>query len=369
MDIGIPREIKKDEYRVGATPEMVQMLVKSGHKVVVETGAAEKIGYPNSAYEAVGAKIVATPAEVWRSQMVIKVKEPQKTEFPLMHEGQILFGYLHLAPDPIQAKNILEKKIVGIAYDTVKDNAGRLPLLIPMSEIAGRMSVQIGSTLLHMHQGGRGVLLGGVPGAASAHVGVVGGGASGAQAAKMALGQGAQVTIFDVDISRLRALDDLYGAAIQTRFSSAMAIEAILPTVDILILTVLIPGKMAPKLITREMLKKMRPGTVIVDISIDQGGCAETSRATTHSDPTFIVDGVVHYCVANMPGACARTATQALSHATARYALAIADHGYKKALKADPGLRMGLNVYHGKVTSREVAEDLGYEYVPAESLL
>lgn len=369
MIIGIPKEIKIHEYRVGATPEMVKILVAHGHKVVVESHAGAKIRFSDDDYRAAGATIAATAKEVYKSEMVIKVKEPQESEFPLLYEGQILFCYLHLAPDPIQTKQLLERKVVGIAYETVVDAKKRLPLLTPMSEIAGRISIQVGATALQLNLGGKGVLLGGVPGVAPAHVVVIGGGVSGTEAARMAMGAGARVTVLDKDLYRLRELDALYGPLLTTIDSTPMSIEHAVIDADLVVGAVLIPGKTAPKLVTRAMVKKMSAGSVIVDLSIDQGGCIETSRPTTHDDPTFVVDGVVHYCVTNMPGACGLTATIALTQATMDYALAIADKGYVQALLDDPGLREGLNVCLGYVTNEHVADDLHYPYVPAIKML
>jgi alanine dehydrogenase len=312
--------------------------------------------------------IVSTAAEIYHAEMVIKVKEPQAEEFPLLKEGQILFCYLHLAPDPEQTKHLLERKVVAIAYETVTDAHGRLPLLIPMSEIAGRIAIQAGATALQLAHEGKGILLGGVSGVLPATVTVIGGGIVGTQAARMALGLGADVMILDNNLNRLRDLDSQYGPRLKTVFSSPAAVEKCITHSDLVVGAVLIPGKMAPKLITREMVKKMSHGSVIVDVAIDQGGCSETSRPTTHSHPTYVVDGVVHYCVTNMPGACARTSTQALTNATMPYALKIANQGYKKALREDPGLMLGLNVCHGHVTNEPVAYDLGYDYVPPERL-
>jgi alanine dehydrogenase len=368
MNIGIPKEIKDFENRVGATPAGVKELAKK-HKVLVQKSAGKSIGYSDEDYEKCGAKIVSTPAEVYAADMIIKVKEPQSSEFPLLREGQILFCYLHLAPDPEQTKHLLKQKVIGIAYETVTDKMNRLPLLIPMSEIAGKISIQAGAKTLEMINGGKGVLLGGVPGVKPGKVVVLGGGIVGTCAARMAMGLGADVTIFDNNLTRLRELDALYGPVLKTMFSSPHAIEEAVMEADLVVGAVLIPGKSAPKLVTKEMIKKMSPGSVVVDVAIDQGGCLETSRPTSHSHPTYVVDGVVHYCVTNMPGACARTATQALTNATMPYALKIANHGYKQALKDDPGLMNGLNVYKGKVTNRFVAEDLGYDYIPPETIL
>lgn len=369
MIIGVPKEIKNHEYRVGATPSMVRLLVEAGHQILVQTHAGDKIGYNDGMFAAAGAKIVQSAEDVYTAEMIIKVKEPQALEFPLLKEGQILFCYLHLAPDPIQTKHLIDRKVVAIAYETVLDGQGRLPLLVPMSEIAGRIAIQVGATSLQLNHGGRGVLLGGVPGVPPARVVVIGGGVVGTEAARMALGLGADVTILDRDLTRLRALDALFGPGLKTLYSSPLAIEESVARADLVIGAVLIPGKTAPRLITRQMIQKMAPGSVIVDVAIDQGGCTETSKPTTHGDPTYVVDGVLHYCVTNMPGACARTSTQALTNATSDYALMIANKGWKKALLDHAGLRHGLNVCYGHVTNESVAHDLGYSYIPAESLL
>jgi alanine dehydrogenase len=361
MIIGIPKEVKNHEYRVGATPDMVKTFVHAGHEILVQSQAGAQIGFTDEMYAKAGAQIVKSPKEVYKAEMVIKVKEPQLSEFPLLKEGQILFCYLHLAPDPEQAKHLLQRKVVGIAYETVTDKMHRLPLLIPMSEIAGRISVQVGATALQMANGGRGVLLGGVPGVRPGKVAVIGGGIVGTQALRMALGLGADVAVLDNNLSRLRELEALYSPALKTLYATPAAIEKAVAEADLVIGAVLVPGKMAPKVVTKGMVKKMLPGSVIVDVAIDQGGCFETSRPTTHSDPTYVVDGVVHYCVTNMPGACARTATIALTNATMSYALKIAKHGYQRALQEDPGLMLGLNVYLGHVTHPDVANDLGYK--------
>lgn len=368
MIIGIPKERKNHEYRVGATPPMVRALVEAGHVVKVETHAGTKIGFTDEMYSTAGAKIAATPAEIYEAEMIIKVKEPQESEYPLLREGQILFCYLHLAPDPDQTKQLIEKKVIGIAYETVTDSQGRLPLLIPMSEIAGRISIQVGATALQLNNGGKGLLLGGVPGVFPARVTVIGGGVVGTEAARMAMGLGASVTIIDRDLNRLRILDAMFGPNLKTLYSTSASIEESVIRADVVIGAVLIPGKVAPRLVTREMVKKMAPGSVIVDVAIDQGGCVETARPTTHADPTYLVDGVIHYCVTNMPGACARTSTLALTNATMDYALTIANKGYKRALMENTGLRNGLNVYKGFVTNESVAHDLGYQYVAPEKL-
>jgi len=369
MLIGIPKEIKDKEFRVGATPDMVHALVHAGHHVIVETKAGDAIGFYDAMYEAAGAKIVKGPAEVYKAEMIIKVKEPQEPEFPLMHEGQILFCYFHLAPDPVQTKHLLEQKVIAIAYETVTDRHGRLPLLVPMSEIAGRIAIQAGATALQMVYGGRGVLLGGVPGVPQGRVVIIGGGVVGTQAARMALGLGADVTILDNNLTRLRELDALYGPRLKTLFASPSHIEQKVINADLVVGAVLVPGKLAPRLITKSMVSKMLKGAVIVDVAIDQGGCCETSKPTTHSHPLFLLDGVVHYCVANMPGACARSATMALTNATMTYALKLANKGYRVALKEDPGFMEGLNLYRGKVTNLSVAEDLGYDFVSPQELL
>jgi alanine dehydrogenase len=369
MIIGIPKEIKDKEFRVGATPDMVHVLTEAGHQVIVETKAGDAIGFTDEMYAAAQARIVKTPAEVYKAEMIIKVKEPQSSEFPLMHEGQILFCYLHLAPDPIQAKHLIEQKVIAIAYETVTDKHGRLPLLIPMSEMAGRIAIQAGATALQMANGGRGVLLGGVPGVPPAAVAVIGGGVVGTQAARMAIGLGADVTILDNNLNRLRELDAIYGPRLKTLFASPGTIENSVIHSDLVIGAVLVPGKLAPRLITKKMVSRMLKGSVIVDVAIDQGGCCETSKPTTHSHPTYVVDGVVHYCVANMPGACARTSTIALTNATMAYALKLANKGYKQAFKEDHGFMEGLNLYKGHAANLHVAQDLGYDYVPPDRLM
>lgn len=369
MIIGIPKEIKNHEYRVGATPAMVRALIEAGHTLYVQQNAGYEIGFTDVMFKAAGAKIVSSAADVYKADMIIKVKEPQKSEFALMHKGQILFCYLHLAPDPEQTKHLLDAGVVGIAYETVTDKQGRLPLLIPMSEIAGRVSIQVGATYLQLNNGGKGLLMGGVPGVPPARVVVIGGGVLGTEAARMAMGLGADVTIIDKDLNRLRALDALFGPHLKTLYSTSLAIEEAIIHADLVVGAVLIPGKTAPKLITKEMVSKMAPGSVICDPAIDQGGCSETSRPTTHADPIYIVDDVIHYCVTNMPGACGKTATQALTNATLDYALKIANKGFKQALIEDSCLMQGLNVCFGKVTNESVAHDLGYTYVsPQEAL-
>ncbi|MCP5506454.1 MAG: alanine dehydrogenase [Chlamydiales bacterium] len=369
MKVGIPKEVKDHEYRVGATPAMVKALVKGGHTVMVQKGAGSKIGFEDEDYKKAGAQIVERPELVYEAEMVIKVKEPQPNEYPLLKENQILFCYLHLAPDPKQTEALLKQKVVGIAFETVTDCKGRLPLLTPMSEVAGRISIHAGANSLHMAAGGRGTLLGGVPGVAPGKVVIIGGGVVGTQAAKMARGLGADVTILDSNLDRLRELDDLFEGRLKTLYSTPVTIEEELSSCDIVVGAVLIPGKLTPKLITKDIVKKMRHGSVIVDVAIDQGGCAETSRPTTHSDPIFVQDNVVHYCVANMPGACARTATIALTNSVLPFALKLAEKGYKEALLQDPHLLDGLNVCLGKVTNEHVAHDLNYAFHPPKEVL
>lgn len=369
MQIGVPREIKIHEYRVGVTPAGVRALKKAGHEVLVETQAGGRIGFSDAMYEAVGAQIVHSAAAVYACPLIVKVKEPQAAELPLLHEGQVLFTYFHLAAAPELTARLLESGIVAIAYETVTDAHGALPLLTPMSEVAGRLSIQAGATALQLVNGGSGILLGGVPGVAPARVVVLGAGTVGTQAARMALGAGADVTILDVDVNRLRYLDDLFGPQLKTRYSEAHAIEELVRDADLLVGSVLIPGKRAPKLITREAVRAMRAGSVLVDVAIDQGGCAETSRPTTHAEPTYIEEGVVHYCVTNMPAACARTATQALTNATLPYVLRLANQGWRQALRNDTGLRNGLNLCLGTVTHTRVAEDLRYACLAAGKAL
>lgn len=362
MEIGIPKEIKDHEYRVGATPNDIVSFVDKGHKVKVQKGAGERIGFSDEAYLQSGAQLVDGAKEVYDSEMIIKVKEPQDSEFDLLKEGQIVFGFFHLAPDPHQTKHLIEKKVVAIAYETVTDDHGRLPLLLPMSEIAGRVSIQAGANALQMACGGRGVLLGGVPGVRPGKVVVIGGGVAGTEAARMALGLGADVVVLERSLSRMRELDALFGPKLKTLYSDQPSIEEEVLSADLVIGAVLIPGKKAPKLVDRNLISKMKKGSVIVDIAIDQGGCFETSRPTTHSEPTYVVDGVVHYCVTNMPGACAFTATAALTHATLPFSLEIASKGYKKALADNRHLLNGLNLWMGNVTNMPVAQDLNYEY-------
>ena len=368
MRIGIPKEIKDHEYRVGATPAGVHALAAAGHEVWVESGAGSHIGFSDEQYAAAGAKIVATAAEVYACPMIVKVKEPQPAEIALLRESQVVFCYFHLAASKELTQALADKEIIAVAYETVTDEHGTLPLLIPMSEIAGRMSIHVGAHCLHFANGGSGVLLGGVPSVSPGKVLVVGAGTVGTQAAKMAIGLGADVTILDVSLSRLRYLDDVFGPRLKTRFSEAHAIAELAAEADLVVGSVYIPGKRAPKLITHDTVRAMKRGSALVDVAIDQGGCAETSRPTTHSSPTYIHDGVVHYCVANMPAATARTATQALTNATLPYTLTLAQDPLA-ALRERPDLRAGLQLYRGQVTHRAVAEDLGFAFTPAEAAL
>lgn len=370
MLIGVPKEIKANEHRVGMTPAAVREAVHHGHKVMVETKAGTAIGLEDDHYRAAGAEIVATAEEIFaRADMIVKVKEPQPVECKRLRPGQVLFTYLHLAPDPEQTKLLVESDAVAIAYETVTDDRGGLPLLAPMSEVAGRMSVQAGAHALEITHGGRGMLLGGVPGVAAAKVVIIGGGVVGTNAARMAMGLEAHVTVIDRSLRRLNELDMQFGAKLNTIYSTVDAIEEHVLAADLVIGAVLVPGAAAPKLVTRAMVKKMKRGAVMVDVAIDQGGCFETARATTHADPTYVVDGVVHYCVANMPGGVARTSTFALGNATLPFILALANKGYKKALLDDAHLRNGLNVHRGHVTYAAVAHDLGYDYLSAEKAL
>ncbi|MGA3029728.1 MAG: alanine dehydrogenase [Candidatus Limnocylindrales bacterium] len=370
MLVGVPREIKDNEYRVGLTPSAVRELVGHGHKVIVETGAGATIDLDDANYRDVGAEIVPDAATVFgRAELVVKVKEPQASEIGMLREGQILFTYLHLAPDLPQTQGLLKSGCIAIAYETVTDDRGGLPLLAPMSEVAGRMSIQAGAHALEREAGGRGVLLGGVPGVPPAKVVVLGGGVVGMNALRMALGLEADVTVIDKSLPRLKELDLAFAPALKTRYATTDAVEESVLTADLVIGAVLTPGGTAPKLVTREMIRGMRRGTVVVDVSIDQGGCFETSRPTTHSNPTYVVDDVVHYCVTNMPGAVARTSTFALNNATLPFTLALADKGYRGALEADPHLRNGLNVIAGKVTHKAVAAAHGLEFVAPEKAL
>jgi alanine dehydrogenase len=359
MRIGVPREIKNHEYRVGLVPAGVRELVTGGHEVFVETGAGRGIGVEDFHYEACGAKVLPTAVEVFqRADMIVKVKEPQPVECAMLRSGQILFTYLHLAADPRQAEGLVKSGATAVAYETVTSPKGALPLLTPMSEVAGRMSIQVGASCLQKAEGGFGVLLGGVPGVQPAKVVVLGGGVAGTNAAEMAAGLRADVTVVDRSVDRLRELSFVFGSTLRTAYSTSETIERLVQDADLVVGAVLIVGATAPKLVTRAMVKKMKPGAVLVDVSIDQGGCFETSRPTTHADPTFIVDGVIHYCVANMPGAVPRTSTFALTNATLPYVRAIADLGWEAAAKRDPGLAAGLNIHAGRVVHPAVVAAL-----------
>ena len=370
MLIGVPKEIKNHEYRIGLTPDSVKELVRNGHQVIVENNGGASIGFDNGQYEAVGAEIVATPQEVFeRADMIVKVKEPQPNECEMLREGQVLFTYLHLAPDLRQTELLIKSGATCIAYETVTDNAGTLPLLAPMSEVAGRMSIQAGAHHLEKAQGGQGVLLGGVPGVAPAKVLVIGGGVVGTNAAYMADGMGADVTILDRSVPRLRELDKEFEGRVKSVYSTVAAVEEYALEADLVVGAVLIPGAAAPRLLTRDLISRMKNGSVLVDVAIDQGGCFETSRATTHQEPTYVVDGVVHYCVANMPGGVARTSTMALNNVTLPYAIALANKGAKEAMLGDRHLLAGLNVHKGMVTYDAVGVAHGMDYVdPAEAL-
>ena len=356
MLIGVPKEIKVQEYRVGLTPSSARELVHHGHKVMVQSGAGIEIGFNDDAYRAAGAEVAADAANIYaRADMIVKVKEPQPAECQMLQAGQILFTYLHLAPDPEQTEALLASGAICIAYETVTDAFGGLPLLAPMSEVAGRMAIQAGAHCLEKAAGGCGLLLGGVPGVPAGKVVILGGGVVGTNAARMAMGLEAHVTVLDKSLKRLKELDQQYGARIATTYATVDAIEEHVLGADLVIGAVLVPGASAPKLVSRQMIAKMKKGSVVVDVAIDQGGCFETSRPTTHSDPTYVVDGVVHYCVANMPGGVARTSTLALNNATLPFALALADKGFAKAMKEDAHLRDGLNVFKGQLTCQAVA--------------
>jgi alanine dehydrogenase len=375
MLIGVPKEIKNHEYRVGMVPASVYELVHQGHQVRVETNAGSGIGFSDADYIAVGAEIASTPEAVFlAAELIVKVKEPLAAERAMLRPGQILFTYLHLAPDRAQTEALIKSRAVCIAYETVTSEGGGLPLLAPMSEVAGRMSVQAGAQCLEKSQGGSGLLLAGVPGVSPAKVVIIGGGVVGSNAAKIAMGMGARVTILDRSLDTLRRLDNQFGssqlgASLETLYASKDALEQQVLVADLVIGAVLVPGAAAPKLVTADMIKGMKSGSAVVDVAIDQGGCFETSHATTHADPTYIVDDVVHYCVANMPGAVPRTSTFALNNATLPYIVSIANKGCKSALLEDPHLLNGLNVYKGKLTCRSVAESLGLEYVDASDAL
>jgi alanine dehydrogenase len=360
MRIGTPKEIKVLEYRVGLVPAGVSELVALGHEVVIESGAGAGIGYDDAAYRAAGARVVPAAAEVFASaDLIVKVKEPQPSEIALLRAGQVLFTYLHLAPDPAQARGLREAGVTAIAYETVTAPDGSLPLLTPMSEVAGRLSIQVGAVSLHKAHGGMGVLLGGVAGVPPAKVVILGGGVAGTNAIEMAVGLHADVTVIDRSVKRLRELSSQFAGRVKTVYSTAAAIEAQVLEADLVVGAVLVAGAATPKLVSRDLVSRMKPGAVLVDISIDQGGCFETSRPTTHAEPTYVVDGVVHYCVANMPGAVARTATLALTNATLPYVKALASLGWKEAFARDPHLANGLNVHAGAITHPAVAKSLG----------
>lgn len=370
MRIGLPKEIKNHEYRVGLTPASVRELTANGHTVLVQSGAGAAIGLSDAQYVAAGASLVADAAEVFAaSDMVVKVKEPQPQECAMLRPGQILYTYLHLAPDPQQTDALIRSGAICIAYETITGPGGGLPLLAPMSEVAGRMAVQAGAAHLEKSKGGMGVLLGGVPGVPAGHCVILGAGVVGTHALQMAVGMGAKVTVLDKNMDRLRQLDLVFGNRIHTLYSNVQSVEEAVLDADLVIGGVLIPGAAAPKLVTRAMVGRMKKGAVLVDVAIDQGGCFETSHATTHAEPTFVVDGVVHYCVANMPGAVARTSTFALNNATVGHAVALASKGWKKALQDNLHLKNGLNVADGQVTYQAVAQALGKTYVPADNLL
>jgi len=369
MLIGVPKEVKNHEYRVGLTPTSVRELISHGHNVVVENHAGNGAGFDNEQYITAGAKILPTAQDVFsQSDMIIKVKEPQPQECKMLRPGQIIFTYLHLAPDPEQTQGLIDSGCIAIAYETVTDIYGGLPLLAPMSEVAGRMSIQAGAHFLEKGQGGAGVLLAGVPGVTPGKVVILGGGVAGANAARMAVGLGAQVAIFDRNSRRLKELDIKFKGQAQTIYSTKDTVEQYVTDADLVVGAVLIVGAAAPRLVSREMVRKMRPGSVMVDLAIDQGGCFETSRPTTHAEPIYVVDNIIHYCVTNMPGGVARTSTVALNNATLPFVLALAQKGCRNALMGDPHLRNGLNIFEGKVTHEAVAHDLGKEFVDPATL-
>ncbi|NBX73138.1 MAG: alanine dehydrogenase [Alphaproteobacteria bacterium] len=370
MLIGCPKEIKNHEYRVGLTPASVRELVQNGHKVMIQSGAGDEIGLDDAQYHAAGAELVSDAATIFsQAEMVVKVKEPQAKECAQLRAGQLLFTYLHLAPDPEQTKALIQSNCVAIAYETVTDKQGRLPLLAPMSEVAGRMAVQAGAHYLEKAQGGRGMLLGGVPGVAPARVVIIGGGVVGYNSARIAVGMGADVVVLDKSIARLAELDREFRNSVRTLYATSDAIEEQVLRADVVIGAVLVPGDAAPKLVSRAMVSRMKRGSVIVDVAIDQGGCVETAKATTHADPVYVVDGVIHYCVANMPGAVARTSTFALNNATLPYTLALANKGWLQACRDDEGLRNGLNVANGRITCPGVAHALNYPLLSANDAI
>jgi len=369
MIIGVPKEIKDSEYRVALTPGGARQLTEAGHEVWVETGAGEGSGFSDAQYEASGAKIVPTNADAWSAQMVVKVKEPQPSEYDFLRPDLVLFTYLHLAADERLTREMMARGLTGIAYETVELPNGHLPLLTPMSEVAGRMAIQVGAHYLEKMNGGRGKLLGGVPGVRPADVVIIGGGTVGTNAAQVALGMGAHVIIIDINLDRLRYLNEVMGGRLTTLSSNPLNIAEAVRRADLLVGAVLIKGAKAPKLVTREMIRTMAPGSVVVDVAVDQGGCIETTHPTTHSDPIFVVDGVIHYCVANMPGAVPRTSTYALSNATLPYMVKLANLGAEAAIQADPALAKGVNTYQGKITYPAVAQAFDLEYTPLEALL
>lgn len=370
MIIGVPKEVKDHESRVGVTPAGVRALVEAGHKILVETGAGDLSAFSDDDYQSAGAEIVGFAHDVWRlADMVVKVKEPVEKEYAHFREGLLLFTYLHLAPLPVLTGKLLEKKVIGIAYETIRDKAGTLPLLTPMSEVAGRMSVQVGAAYLEKEKGGRGVLLGGVPGVPPGNVCVIGGGIVGTNAAKVAMGMGAKVTIVDLSLNRLRDLDDIFSGRVYTLASNSYNVSHAVQKADLVIGGVLIPGAAAPKIVTKAMVSKMKRGAVIVDVAIDQGGCIETARPTTHSDPSYVVDGVVHYCVTNMPAAVPNTSTLALTNATFPYVMRLAQMGAAAAIQADSGLRDGVNTFQGVLTCKPVAESQNKPWKPVADLL
>jgi len=370
MIVGLPKEIKDNEYRVGLTPAGVRALTDAGHRVVMEKSAGEGSGFEDSIYQRAGARLLDFADRVGaEAEMIVKVKEPIEPEYTLMREGQLLFTYLHLAPDKKLTQQLLERKVTGIAYETITDRRGGLPLLTPMSEVAGRMAIQVGAHYLEKMSGGRGILLGGVPGVPAARVVIIGGGVVGTNAAKIAVGMGAHVTIIDNNLDRLRELDDIFLSKIATLASSAYMIHDAVSQADLIVGAVLVPGASAPRLVTRNMLRDVPNGAVIVDVAVDQGGCIETTHPTTHSDPTYYVEGVLHYCVANMPGAVPRTSTFALTNATLPYTLKLATRGFFDAIATDPGLKAGVNTYAGRCTYEAVARSQGLEYTPLDDLL
>ena len=365
MRIGVPKEIKVHEYRVGLVPASVRELIHNGHEVVVEQNAGAGVGFEDSDFAAIGAEILPTAADVFETaDMIIKVKEPQTSEISMLRQDQVLFTYLHLAAEPEQTQGLVDSGCVAIAYETVTDDQGGLPLLAPMSEVAGRMSIQVGALCLEKEKGGKGILLGGVPGVPVAKVVVLGGGVVGTNAARMAMGLEASVTVIDKSLPRLNELDMQFGPTLNTIYATMETVEQYVIGADLVIGAVLIPGAAAPRLVTKDMIKQMQKGSVVVDVAIDQGGCFETSKPTTHADPTYIVDDVVHYCVTNMPGAVARTSARALNNATLPFVIDLTNKGYQQALKDDPHLMNGLNIHKGHVTYEAVAHDLGLEYVP-----